>query len=809
MSDQNQSVLDNLDRMIGLIDNLFFNEKKYVARQIYRHWLPKPHWGYKPVQLDGDLQKIVYRHLTNRDTYGFYSHSLSATCKWICIDIDLKFGDLVDRMDSVTTVLGMVLQRLADMGIPEKALLIEFSGSKGFHVWVMINETPMAVCQNFVRHFLNGMVDKLPYDAGLGKLIVDLDKFPHPTTDPEIRLYGYAVKIPCGLHKKVGEFSRFVDINRKPIVDVPALLENVVLCDLPILPLIETYTKPKHAQKPKKQSVKTARKRALHAVVGAQLPQPAMTPDLNALFTNCRFLKGFRARPELSGFKEWTHAGLMLIPLGETGIAWFHYLSSLDLRRYDGSHQQLIDNVFKEGLSAPKCGTIGCTLCDRDHPYQILDTVRRRYSMKYKTDMEPTVEEIDLADLRSEYRELIKDVVTGNTGSVVLSTMPVGGYKTTTVVEMANDDGVRCVYYCPNHQLAQDIQGRLKGKGVMVRGLEKMLEDDAFHCPHADDLLSSLKYGRSAGHYCNEQHGKCDQRSSCPYLRQFRRAARAKVAILVHDHLHLGNKKWKQVYSGKHIAVLDESFHRQYRTPCIVTRSQLETLKEVLMEEVNAQPVHDLVNPLLDMLDAKKHSMIVPVTGIMKNRFPAIDSMYWESHPFTRNPLRDLLRAGKERLTARSWDAHSLQINLPARLPEDIPILILDATAQKEDYERLLGRSVEEINPAAGRQLRQYAKTIQVLSGAYPNSSLFQKNKAGDFIPDALTETTGERIVEYALGLIRDPNDYGIICTQLLEQWLIKHRGIPEERIMHFNLLRGMNNFRNVLDLIVIGYQGI
>ena len=797
MPKQNEIILDNRDQTVALMEKLFFNEKNHIARQVYRHWLPKPSWGYKPEPINGRLNELIAEHLKGKATYGLYSHSLGGTCKWICIDIDLKHGNLMERGDSVATVLGMVVQRLMDMGIPDEARLMEFSGSKGFHVWVLLPETPMASCQNFIRHFLNGL-DKLPYDAGLGKNIVDIDKFPNPSTHPS-KPYGYAVKIPCGLHQKVGVFSSFIDINRKPIADVPQLLESVVPCRLPDLPIIHETIKPKHAQKPKKP-----RKRKNHD--GDPLAEPPITEELNTLMTECKFLKQFRARPDLARHGEWTHAGQLLVPLGQSGADWFAYLSSVDERRYDGSHQQLIDNITDGGLSAPTCGTIGCDLCDNNHAYQLLDRVRRRYELRYKTENKP-IEEIDLMDLRPEYERLIKNFLMGGSDGVALSNMPVGGYKSTTAIAMIEEQGLRSVYYCPNHDLAQDIANRLHGKAVVVLGLDRMLKDGSMVCPYGDDLKEAMKFGRSTGEFCNRKHGKCDERHDCPYLKQFRRAARAKTVILVHDHLHLGHKKMKQVMSGKQIAVLDESFHRQYRTECTISPDELECLRQVLRSEALMEPIKELINPLMGFIDSDEDAMVVPSSGLIDEGYLSIDRQYKTNHPTTRNPLRDLIRAGHDALTIRKTADGLLSIHLPATLPQGIPVLILDATARPEDYERLLGRPVETINPAANRALKQYAETIQVVTGSYPNSSLIRKS-ADKNSPIQLTET-GERIIDHALNQIRDHDDYGIICTKSLEKHLIDKRNIPPERVLHYNLLRGTNVFRDVLDLIVIGYQGI
>ncbi len=329
MSEQNPIILSSLNLMVDLMMRLFFNEKEYVALQVYKWKAKTPYWGYCPVPIQDNLDEIIESHLRGLKTYGFYSHSPSKTCKWLCIDIDLKIGLLKDRMDSVALVFGMVIQCLRDLGIPENAMLFEFSGNKGFHVWVLIQETAMAECQNLIRHFKNN-IGPMPYDAGLGRETVHLDKFPHPSTDPDNSPYGLPVKLPCAYHNTAKQFSHFIDVNLNPIPDVPALLESVVPCQLPDLPLIQHAKQPKNKSAPNKRSVSDQLKNAVVPVLGDPLEQPPLTAELNALFSGCPFLHEFKERPHAAGYWEWTHAGQLLCAHSDEGTAWFEYLSSLD-----------------------------------------------------------------------------------------------------------------------------------------------------------------------------------------------------------------------------------------------------------------------------------------------------------------------------------------------------------------------------------------------------------------------------------------------------------------------------------------------
>ncbi len=136
MQNQNRKVTENIKEITELYKELFFNLKSDVAHQIYRHWLDKPGWGYEPFKLDGQLTTVIENHLKGVKTIGMYSHSVSGTSKWACFDVDVKEGLFADRMEKASLALGAIKQRVLDLGVPAEALLTDFSGGKGYHLWV-------------------------------------------------------------------------------------------------------------------------------------------------------------------------------------------------------------------------------------------------------------------------------------------------------------------------------------------------------------------------------------------------------------------------------------------------------------------------------------------------------------------------------------------------------------------------------------------------------------------------------------------------------------------------------------------------
>jgi hypothetical protein len=148
--------------------------------------------SYKPVRkaVTGSLLK---GHLSGQYTVGAYVN-VGDKARAVCFDVDS--GDDADGQ------AGQVAAACLDMGVPAYAVGIEFSGRKGHHVWLLMQEyRDAAELRTFGR-------------AVLALAEVECEVFPKQDV---VRDLGNLVKLPGGKHQVSGLPSRWLTDEPKPV----------------------------------------------------------------------------------------------------------------------------------------------------------------------------------------------------------------------------------------------------------------------------------------------------------------------------------------------------------------------------------------------------------------------------------------------------------------------------------------------------------------------------------------------------------------------------------------------------------------
>jgi hypothetical protein len=139
----------------------------------------------EPITID-----LIKQHLKGDKTIGIYVLDTDNTVKWACVDID---GDEHEVWKLYPEAI-IVYNCFNDF-----PRILEFSGRKGFHIWIFFNKkVPAQFAQLLVKARLN-RPDLNKYEV-----------FPKQTSLSESRKYGNLVKLPFAKHKVSGKYSRIL-----------------------------------------------------------------------------------------------------------------------------------------------------------------------------------------------------------------------------------------------------------------------------------------------------------------------------------------------------------------------------------------------------------------------------------------------------------------------------------------------------------------------------------------------------------------------------------------------------------------------
>lgn len=182
---------------LKLFQQLFFARTDIVALQ-------KKNGDYSGnVQTNSKINDFLIKHLSGELTLGTYCLS-GGTSKFICLDIDCKI-DLTAAED----IKREISFNLNEINIPHST---EFSGSKGYHIWIFFeNPQEASFVREWSRWFLghktkySKKADSLYFTIVRGKR-VNVEIYPKQDNTSGI---GSLIKVPLGIHKKTGVRSTF------------------------------------------------------------------------------------------------------------------------------------------------------------------------------------------------------------------------------------------------------------------------------------------------------------------------------------------------------------------------------------------------------------------------------------------------------------------------------------------------------------------------------------------------------------------------------------------------------------------------
>lgn len=158
-----------------------------------------------PMQMDGLNEYKVIKEKINKDTIAkhlngqitigsFQINPKDNKVKWVCFDFD---GHLAEELEKAK----MLFNKLKERGFNP---LLEFSGRRGYHVWLFIEPVDASVARKFALEISK---EVKPHEVFPRQDKIEKDEF------------GGQVKIPIGIHRVSNQRSFFFDENFKQLSD--------------------------------------------------------------------------------------------------------------------------------------------------------------------------------------------------------------------------------------------------------------------------------------------------------------------------------------------------------------------------------------------------------------------------------------------------------------------------------------------------------------------------------------------------------------------------------------------------------------
>lgn len=153
---------------------------------------------------------LIQQHLDKEEVLGAYTVNQGNFVRWMAFDIDSKIG--IEKAREIARKISGFLQ---EHDIPHA---IEFSGSKGYHIWLfMLDKTDAKRVKDFgerIRDFFGF--------AKSGKLHVEVYPKQEKISDKEV---GNLLRLPLGRHPGTNREARFVNTDQWE--DGPALAPEI------------------------------------------------------------------------------------------------------------------------------------------------------------------------------------------------------------------------------------------------------------------------------------------------------------------------------------------------------------------------------------------------------------------------------------------------------------------------------------------------------------------------------------------------------------------------------------------------------
>ncbi len=304
--------------------------------------------GYRPEHQSLN-PSLIERHLNGEMSLGVYCLQRDQRVSFSAIDFDIRKAVLTAGVEEISTLVKELLPEVLDVmqNLREAGFdpLLEFSGYKGFHIWMFFHEPVPA---NMVRQFL-----KTRIQPGIRlSSRYQYEIFPKQDKVKDGGL-GNLIKLPLGSHLASGRFSYFLADSGQRLNDPVEVLskikplmrsEFIEFCGLGDYQTSEpAYTK---VQAPPPTLPEEIR-----------FKEPEDDHTLIRLFTGCDSLRTLRKKillHSIASSQEQHVLIYVLAPLGESGVLEIHRILSKTMTYDPDEVNRKIKAVPPHLISCPK-----------------------------------------------------------------------------------------------------------------------------------------------------------------------------------------------------------------------------------------------------------------------------------------------------------------------------------------------------------------------------------------------------------------------------------------------------------------------